>query len=115
MQIIEHIDHKELARIYKAAKVHVLPSWFETTGLSSLEAGVMGCNVVVTRKGDTEEYFEDMAYYCEPDSIVSIKEAVMNAHAQPFHTGLKDKILENYTWQNTAKETLEAYKTILKL
>lgn len=60
IHFIQHIDHKNLAAIYKAAKVHVLPSWFETTGLSSLEAGAMGCNIVVSPKGDTEEYFQDM-------------------------------------------------------
>jgi len=38
-------------------QVHMLPSWFETTGLSSIEAAVMHCNIVITDKGDTREYF----------------------------------------------------------
>jgi glycosyltransferase involved in cell wall biosynthesis len=113
IQIREHAGQNELAAIYKAAKVHVLPSWFETTGLSSLEAGVMGCNLVVTRKGDTQEYFEDMAYYCEPDNVSSIREAVLKAYDQPVKPELRETILTKYTWQVTASETLKAYQTVL--
>jgi glycosyltransferase involved in cell wall biosynthesis len=113
VQIIEHVNHSELAPIYKAAKVHVLASWFETTGLSSLEAGVMGCNIVVSKKGDTEEYFGDMAYYCEPDDVVSIKDAVLKAYNAPSNTKLQEYILNNYTWQHTAEQTLNAYMSIL--
>lgn len=109
---INHIDHENLAAIYKAAKVHVLPSWFETTGLSSLEAGVMGCNIVITKNGDTEEYFGDFAHYCEPDDINSIKEAVIKAYEEIGNNKLKNHIFSNYTWSKTAEQTLNAYKTI---
>ncbi|MBK7308934.1 MAG: glycosyltransferase [Chitinophagaceae bacterium] len=40
-----------LANYYARARVHVLPSWFETCGLSSLEAAAMGCNIVITARG----------------------------------------------------------------
>ncbi len=113
IQFIEHIDHDGLSAIYKAAKVHVLPSWFETTGLSSLEAGVMDCNVVVSPKGDTEEYFKDMAYYCEPDVVTSIRTAVLSAFNEPVNPRLKEYILNHYTWAHTAEQTLEAYQSIL--
>lgn len=111
---IGYTTQSELAGIYKAAKVHVLPSWFETTGLSSLEAGMMDCNVVVTRKGDTEEYFGDMVYYCEPDSPLSIREAILAAYKNPVNPLLKNFISENYTWQQAARQTLEGYREVLK-
>lgn len=113
IQIIEHISHSELSAIFKAAKVHVLPSWFETTGLSSLEAAVMGCNVVITDKGDTREYFGDMAFYCDPESVVSIRSAVFEAYSQPLKEELRSIILDQYTWQKAAEETLAAYNKIL--
>ena len=113
MKIIEHLNHSELSAIYKAAKVHVLPSWFETTGLSSLEAAMMDCNVVVSDKGDTKEYFEDYAWYCDPDDVPSIKSAVLKAFESPVLPALKEKILSDYTWENAARETLNAYKSIL--
>jgi glycosyltransferase involved in cell wall biosynthesis len=114
IRLIGQVNHEELAAMYKAAKVHVLPSWFETTGLSSLEAGVMGCNLVVSRKGDTEEYFQDMAYYCEPDDINSIQKAIYKAFQDPINPMLQQYILNNYTWKHTAEQTLQAYKLVLE-
>ncbi len=113
VSFIEHISHNDLVKIYAAAKVHVLPSWFETTGLSSLEAGAMGCNLVVTRKGDTEEYFSDMAYYCDPADIDSIRTQVVKAFQEEVNPRLKKHILENCTWQLAAEQTLEAYREVL--
>lgn len=109
----EQLDHERLASIYKAARVHVLASWFETTGLVSLEAGLMECNLVVTRKGDTEEYFQDMAFYCEPDDVVSIRRAIDEAYNARPVARLKSMIKENYNWRQTAQQTLEAYKVAL--
>jgi len=113
VRFIQHMDHAGLAGAYQAAKVHVLPSWFETTGLSSLEAGAMGCNLVVTSKGDTEEYFGNMAYYCEPDDVDSIRQAVLQAHTEPVNPRLRDHIFSYYTWQDTAAQTMAAYQQVL--
>lgn len=108
------ISHEDLKELLEVAKVHALISWMETPGLSSLEAAVMGCNIVVTKKGDTEEYFEDYAFYCEPDDIDSIKNAIEKAYNSEFNPKLKEKILNNYTWEKTAEKTLEAYKLAFK-
>ncbi|MDP5199622.1 glycosyltransferase family 4 protein [Flavobacterium sp. DG2-3] len=113
MQMIDHVSHKELAAILKASKVHVLPSWFETTGLISIEAAVMDCNIVITRKGDTEEYFKDFAFYCEPDDVRSIKNAVLLAYSKEKNNSLKDLILAEYVWEKTAQKTLKAYNLVL--
>ena len=106
--------YHKLPQYYKVAKVHALISWMETTGLSSLEAGVMGCNLVITDKGDTKDYFSDYVYYCEPNSIGSIREAVIKAHENSVNPKLRKHILRNYIWENTAVKTLEAYKKISK-
>lgn len=113
MFFLGQIEHEKLPQFYKLAKVHILASWMETPGLSSLEAGVMRCNVVATKKGDTEDYFEDYAYYCEPDDLNSIKEAVVNAYNNAFDEKFYDRIINNYTWEETAKQTLEGYKSII--
>ncbi|MBB5636588.1 glycosyltransferase involved in cell wall biosynthesis [Pedobacter cryoconitis] len=110
---IEHLTQEELVQLYKLSKVHALVSWMETPGLSSLEAGIMGANVVITDKGDTRAYFEDMAFYCEPDDVQSIRNAIDKAYAAAPNAELKKKIIENYTWENTAKATLAGYKMIL--
>jgi len=104
-----HLAQNELLAYYQKAKVHVLPSWFETTGLSSLEAAVMGCNVVITDKGDTVEYFGEHAFYCDPASPESIYTAVERASSETNDGVLRQKILAQYTWQQATAQTLKAY------
>jgi len=112
--LLGEIPHEELPRYYSSCKVHALVSWMETTGLSSLEAGAMGANIVITAKGDTKEYFGDLAYYCSPDSVDSIREAVVAAFHAPRSTLLREKILDEYTWSKTADATLFAYDQVLR-
>lgn len=107
------IPHKDLPQFYKLCKVHVLPSWMETPGLSSLEAGVMRSNIVVSKKGDTEDYFKNYAWYCEPDNINSIRDAIRQAFESDYNENLRLRILNNYKWEDTAKATLEGYNKIL--
>jgi glycosyltransferase involved in cell wall biosynthesis len=107
---IDHVPQEELVAYYLEAKVHVLPSWFETTGLSSIEGAVMGCNIVITDKGDTREYFGDEAFYCDPADPQSIFAAVEKASVVPFAENLRKKILEQYTWEQAAIQTLKAYQ-----
>jgi glycosyltransferase involved in cell wall biosynthesis len=110
---IEHVPQDELVKYYQQAKVHVLPSWFETTGLSSVEAAVMGCNIVITDKGDTREYFENDAFYCDPAEPKTILAAIEKASTTNYNQHLREKILEKYTWAKAAVQTLKAYqKTI---
>ncbi|WP_259068661.1 glycosyltransferase family 4 protein [Mucilaginibacter sp. X4EP1] len=109
VSFVGHIPQNELVAYYEQAKVHILPSWFETTGLSSVEAAVMGCNIVITDKGDTREYFGDEAFYCNPAEPESIFKAVEAASAAPFDEELRQRILKQYTWKHAAVQTLKAY------
>lgn len=110
--LLGEVPHEELARYYASCRVHALVSWMETTGLSSLEAGVMGANLVITDKGDTRDYFGDLAYYCCPDSLLSVREAVLAAYHAPRSNALRERILERYTWRKAAEATLAAYKIV---
>ncbi|MFY0483710.1 glycosyltransferase family 4 protein [Flavobacterium sp. PLA-1-15] len=108
------IPHEDLRDLYKVAKVHALVSWMETPGLSSLEAAVMDCNLVMTKKGDTFDYFEDYAFYCEPDDVETIKNAIDKAYNAPVDPKLKERVLEKFIWEKTAEETYKAYQEIVK-
>jgi glycosyltransferase involved in cell wall biosynthesis len=108
------IDHSKLPAYYRKAKVHALVSWMETTGLSSLEAGLCGCSLVITPEGDTREYFQDDAFYCQPGSVSSIRDAIVRAYAAPPNDRLKQRIRDNFTWEKAAASTLCAYRTALE-
>src|SRR5579863_203688 len=113
VEFIEHMPQQELVAYYQKAKVHVLPSWFETTGLSSLEAAAMGCNIVITDKGDTKEYFGHHAVYCSPASPESIYAAIEKASSMPSDEILRSKIAYSYTWNLAGRHTAEGYKKII--
>jgi glycosyltransferase involved in cell wall biosynthesis len=109
------VSQEELIRHYMLSKVHVLPSWNETCGLSSLEAGYMKCNIVITDKGDTEEYFGNNAWYCDPGDPSSIYNAIVNASEAPVNLALHNEVMKKYNWEEAALQTKKAYEEVLKI
>jgi glycosyltransferase involved in cell wall biosynthesis len=109
------LPQHQLLNYYASSKVHALPSWFETTGLSSLEAGAMGCNLVVGSGGDTIDYYNNHASFCRSDDIKSIEDALQTELNKKTTFDFREYILENYTWEKAAKETLIAYKKALDI
>lgn len=110
---IDFMPQEELIRHYATSEVHALPSWFETTGLSSLEAGSLGCKLVVGNGGDTHDYFDDYALYCNADDLDSITTALRSAMETGIDNRFREVIMEKYTWQKATEETLNAYKQVL--
>lgn len=113
VEFLPKLPQEKLVTYYQKAKVHVLPSWFETCGLSSLEAAAMGCNIVVSDKGYVRDYFGEQAFYCDPENVESIYQMVARASECSAGKALETKIRSSYTWKQTALKTLEAYQTIL--
>ncbi|CEL25133.1 glycosyltransferase [Methanobacterium formicicum] len=107
------IDNQSIMPFYQHAKIHVLPSIRETPGLTNLEAGVLGCNVVTTEIGSTQEYFKDLAYYCNPKEYDSIGKAIEDAWNSKKNSKLKERIARKYTWEKAAKITLDSYDTLM--
>jgi glycosyltransferase involved in cell wall biosynthesis len=115
IHFIDHLPQEELIKYYQKAKVHILPSWFETCGLATLEAAAMGCNVIITDRGYASEYCNGYAFYCDPSSPSSILEATDKASKAECPKIFQQKIFADYTWRNAACKTLKAYKKIIKI
>ncbi len=95
--------------------IYVHPSWFETTGLVTLEAALSGMNIVATGER-TKEYLKDSAYYCEPDDVESIKNAILKAVFEPKNLqNIQSEIKSQYSWRNTARQTIDVYRKLLYL
>lgn len=114
MLYLQRLGDDMLQSAYAAAKVHVLPSFYETTGLATLEAAVAGCNVVANEQAHTREYFQNLAWYCDPAKPGTIRSAIHAAYGSPFRAELRDRILQNFTWEHTARATLAAYEKVLR-
>lgn len=114
VKYIPPLSHMELASAYRAARVHVQPSWFETAGLASLEAAASGTPVVITCRGAAGEYFGDLAVYVEPDSLDSIRSGVKAAMEGNNTAGLQACVRERFSWEKAARDTLEAYHEVME-
>jgi glycosyltransferase involved in cell wall biosynthesis len=112
---LPNLGPAELADAYAAARVHVQPSFYETVGLSSLEAALGGCNIVATRNSGVAEYLGDAAWYCDPTTIAGIAEPLAAAWAAPLDTALGQRVAAEHTWRHAAIITLHAYEEVLRM
>ena len=108
---INSVPYTEIPSYFKFAKVSVSASWFESTGLTLLEALYCGSNAVATSPR-AKEILGDFASYCEPDNVESIKTAIAKELSSP--RPVIDEIMKKeYTWENAAKKTYEVYQGLL--
>lgn len=109
--IIEPLPHDSplLESAYAACDTFVLPSLFETPGLSALEAGLAGAKIVITKYGGTTDYFRDKVIYVEPKSVSSIRNGIIKSLSQAKTDSLKNHILKSYLWKDIAKEIEKVY------
>ncbi|MEK7595150.1 MAG: glycosyltransferase [Patescibacteria group bacterium] len=112
---VERVPYDNMPGLYRKAKVYVSASFFETSGLTLLEAAVCGCQVVA-RNGDTgervREYLLDFPFYCDPFSMASISDALYEALNSKKKT-FSPLGIEKFKWSAVAKETLSIYNGLI--
>ena len=106
-------SHDKVLHFFKKARLSVLASFFETTGLVGLEALSCGTNVVITERGYTGEYFGHNAVYCNPYSVDSISEAMVRAFYEHVKTEEIEDLISKCSWKNAAALTEKAYKEVM--
>lgn len=111
VQFYPRASFEECAHYYASAKVHVLASHYESTGLVSLEALASGCQIVVNDHPIQRELFGEHAHYCDPNKPRSIRAAIQSA--------LADKrdhcswVGQEFSWQKSGQRLDELYRDIV--
>jgi tetratricopeptide (TPR) repeat protein/glycosyltransferase involved in cell wall biosynthesis len=105
--VLDKLTPTQLANAYAACKIHALPSWYELPGLVSMEAASIGKNVVVSDLGTTRNYFADDAFYADPGSPESVRNAVLAAMYSPLKDGLQNRI-NQFSWAQTGEHVFRA-------
>lgn len=112
------VSDEDLVSIYNTAAVFAMPSLYEGFGLPILEAMSTGCPVVTTKQGSIEEVAGDAAIYVDAYIIDSIAEGIKKVFSnKKMRSELVDKGLQQtkkFTWEKTAKETLQVYKNTIE-
>lgn len=106
------LQGESLASAYAAAKIHALPSWFETPGLSSLEAAACGTAVLSTNQGSPSEYFRDLAVYVNPQDEKALQGALEQALTLSPEP-LSHHVRQHFSWRSVGELTLKAYERLL--
>jgi glycosyltransferase involved in cell wall biosynthesis len=112
IKYIGAVPYTEIADYYHYAKVCISASWFETSGLTLIEALFCGANVVATGER-AKEFLGEFASYCEPDNIVSITSALKKEYEAKVPV-MPEDMRSQYTWHKTALETKKVYEMVLK-
>lgn len=114
VHFIEWLPESELPLLYANAAAHILPSWVEQPGLSSLEAGASGTRVISTAVSGVPELLGNDAWYCDPYDLASIRTAVQMALASALPATLRPTLLARYAWSQVAAANLALYADVLR-
>jgi glycosyltransferase involved in cell wall biosynthesis len=115
--IVDAISHDSmlLASAYAACNTFVLPSQFETPGISALEAALAGAKIVITPFGGTRDYFGNNAIYVNPNSVEDIAKGIQTALERKKDTALSEYIRKEFTWNKVGEKTKQVYEHVLEL
>ena len=116
--IFSELAEEEFAAALAAARVLVIPSWGEVVTLTSLNAAVSQCAIVLSRNGYEHEYLRDDAEYCDPADPGSIAAAIERAwQSYPYRSArrkvLGERIGATCTWERAAQVTEAVYYQLL--
>lgn len=104
--------HPRMESIYARCGCAALCSWFETPGLTLLEAAMSGAPIVAPTGGAAREYFGPHARYVHPTDSAGIQAAVVEAFHAPRDPVLADLVRDRFTWDAVAGWTADAYETL---
>ncbi|OGF50840.1 MAG: hypothetical protein A2231_04090 [Candidatus Firestonebacteria bacterium RIFOXYA2_FULL_40_8] len=116
--IKENAKLSDILSLYKKAALFVFPTLYEGFGLPPIEAMACGCPVVVSNTTSLPEVCGDAAIYVDPTDIKSIADGIVKGlNDMKLREDMIKKGFERakqFTWEKTAKTTIEIIKRLDK-
>lgn len=116
VKFLGFVDDTGLPKLYQEAQCFILPSLYEGFGLPLLEAMKYGCPVITSNVSSLPEVGGEAALYVDPQSAEDIAEKLAKVlsdsklRAEMTKKGYAQ--VKKFSWEKTAKETLEALEEI---
>ena len=113
------VAKEELVYLYNLADLFVYPSLYEGFGYPPLEAMACGCPVVASNVTSIPEVVGEAAVLIDPYDVEGMANAIGRVlldeqlRAELIKKGFKQ--VKKFSWEKTAKETLEVYKKVYDL
>lgn len=99
-----------LKSAYKNCSIHILPSFIETPGISTIEAMSYKKTCVVGNCKPVRDYFGDSVIYCDPNSTISIEKAILNSIEIEKSSSFKNESFNKYNWEMLLVELPKLYQ-----
>ena len=114
VQFVNKIDTAELVRLYRSATLVAVPSTYEGFGIPAAEAMACGAPVVSTTAGALPEVVGDAGLLVPPADSHALTNSIAQLLDDPerrkeFSILGRKRILEQFSWKEAAKRTLEVY------
>ncbi len=110
------VPNEELVYLYNAAKLFVLPSFYEGFGLPPLEAMACGTPVIVSNVSSLPEVVGDAGILISPEDIEGLTVAMWRVLTdEKMRRELREKGLKRarvFSWERAARETLAVYRQV---
>jgi len=114
-----HIADEDLPAVYTGAKLFVFPSLYEGFGLSPLEAMACGTPVVCSNTSSLPQVVGDAAVSVDPNDIEALAGAMHRVLVdRDLQADLRQRGLKRaagFTWERTARRTLEVYRELVSV
>ena len=112
-----YVPREDLPTLYSAAAVFVYPSLYEGFGLPPLEAMACGTPVVTSNASSLPEVVGDAGIMVDPQDVDGLADAILRVlQDSELRQEMRKNGLERakqFTWQQTARLTLQAYHEAL--
>jgi alpha-1,3-rhamnosyl/mannosyltransferase len=113
------VSDAELAALYRAAGVLVMPSTYEGFGLPVLEAMRLGTPVICARCSSLPEVAGDAAMWVDSaddvDLAAKIGQVLSNERVSAAMRAASHKQAARFSWDETAQLTIAAFETAIKM
>jgi len=112
------LTREQLARLYLAAKIAVVPSLYEGFGIPAAEAMACGTPVIATTGGALPEVVGNAGILVPPADAqalaVAIRQLLNDEEMQRrMAEAGSQRVKEKFNWQEAARRTVEVYQEVL--
>lgn len=106
-----HIPIEDISKIYCGSDALIYPSLYEGFGLPVIEAFALDVPVLTSNLGSLKEVGEGSAVLVDPYDVDAISDGIYKLLMKREEYIKKGKeAIKKYSWDVTAKKTLEVYK-----
>jgi glycosyltransferase involved in cell wall biosynthesis len=121
IRLLGHVPWEQLADLYRQASVFVMPSYYETFGISVIEAMAFGLPVVATTAGGLPEVVEDgvTGILVPPGDSQALSDALIRLLRDPdlrrrLGRAGKERVHEEFTVDQIVPKTLAVYESVVQ-